>query len=259
MVVASAKQWYNSKRWKVLRKQVLSEEPLCRLCKEQNKITAATVVDHKEPHRGDETLMWDRKNLQPSCKSCHDKKTSRFDNGSAFGAGQVVPTWVKPPQCAVTLICGPDGSGRDIYADQFRTGQDTVISLSRVIAELSNQPRYQSKFSDWHAQALYARNAQLQHLSTTRHRINRAFVILAAPRLNERNKWRTLLKADKTVVLEVEIDDCLNHLARTNRPHKNEYGARSTQWWRKYTTAISGDEYIIRRHPANSRKGSISH
>lgn len=249
MVVASAKQWYNSKRWKVLRAQVLSEEPLCRLCKEQNKITAATVVDHKEPHRGDETLMWDRKNLQPSCKSCHDKKTSRFDNGSAFGAGQVVPTWVKPPQCAVTLICGPDGSGRDIYADQCRTGDDTVISLPRVIAELSNQPRHQSKFSDWHAKALYARNAQLQHLSTTRHRINRAFVILAAPRLNERNKWRKLLKADKTVVLEVEIDSCETYLRESKRQHIEDNLKRTRQWWARYSSANFGDEYIIKRHP----------
>jgi 5-methylcytosine-specific restriction enzyme A len=37
----------------------------------------AIVVDHKIPHRGDETLFWDPKNHQPLCKTCHDSAKQR--------------------------------------------------------------------------------------------------------------------------------------------------------------------------------------
>jgi 5-methylcytosine-specific restriction endonuclease McrA len=33
---------------------------------------AASVVDHKIPHRGDQVLFWSEDNWQPLCKRCHD-------------------------------------------------------------------------------------------------------------------------------------------------------------------------------------------
>ncbi len=36
------------------------------------RVVLATVVDHKIPHKGDETLFWDRKNWQSLCKPHHD-------------------------------------------------------------------------------------------------------------------------------------------------------------------------------------------
>jgi len=52
-------------------------------------VRAATVVDHKVPHRGDQVLMWDQNNWQSMAKECHDKKTAREDGGfgRARGAG----------------------------------------------------------------------------------------------------------------------------------------------------------------------------
>lgn len=63
--------------WRRLRTVVLAEEPLCRHCRTR----PATEVDHIRPHRGDETLMWDRANLQGLCKSCHSRKTATEDGG----------------------------------------------------------------------------------------------------------------------------------------------------------------------------------
>lgn len=36
------------------------------------KVAAATVVDHKTPHRGDPGLMWDEANWQALCAPHHD-------------------------------------------------------------------------------------------------------------------------------------------------------------------------------------------
>lgn len=62
---------YGSRQWRNLRASVLSEEPLCRTCDQQGRVTVATVVDHIKEHKGDVTLFYDRDNLQPLCASCH--------------------------------------------------------------------------------------------------------------------------------------------------------------------------------------------
>lgn len=69
------RRWYRTARWRGLRAQVISEEPLCRTCKKEQRIAATTDVDHVVPHRGDYRLFWDRSNLQGLCHTCHSRKT----------------------------------------------------------------------------------------------------------------------------------------------------------------------------------------
>jgi 5-methylcytosine-specific restriction protein A len=68
---------YKTARWQRLRRRLLSEHPLCTLCKLQGRITPATVADHIKPHKGNLELFWDEGNLQALCKSCHDSKTAK--------------------------------------------------------------------------------------------------------------------------------------------------------------------------------------
>ena len=46
-------------------------------CEKQGRTTAATVVDHIKPHKGDMELFWDSSNWQPLCKMCHDSIKAR--------------------------------------------------------------------------------------------------------------------------------------------------------------------------------------
>ncbi len=57
------------------------KHPLCECdeCKRLNRLLAATVVDHKIPHKGDQTLFWDSDNWQAMSKPCHDRKTAMED------------------------------------------------------------------------------------------------------------------------------------------------------------------------------------
>ena len=61
-------------RWQRERKAFLAqpENVLCVMCKAEGRITAATVVDHKDAHRGDMEVFWDRSRWQPLCKPHHD-------------------------------------------------------------------------------------------------------------------------------------------------------------------------------------------
>jgi len=59
--------------WQKARLVHLAAQPLCIYCDRAGRVTAASVVDHKVPHRGDKTLFWDRSNWQSLCKPCHDE------------------------------------------------------------------------------------------------------------------------------------------------------------------------------------------
>lgn len=69
-------------RWQKARALFLTENPLCRMCEADGRLTAAEVVDHITPHRGDARLFWDRANWQPLCKRCHDVDKRRQEAGA---------------------------------------------------------------------------------------------------------------------------------------------------------------------------------
>jgi 5-methylcytosine-specific restriction enzyme A len=73
---SAARRGYDS-RWRRARSLYLAEHPWCARCLDEGRLTPATVVDHVEPHRGDERLFWDQDQWQALCKQHHDAKTVR--------------------------------------------------------------------------------------------------------------------------------------------------------------------------------------
>ena len=69
---AQYRKLYKTQAWKATRRQQLQQEPLCRMCMAEGRVTAATVVDHVTPHKGDRVLFFDAANLQSLCAPCHD-------------------------------------------------------------------------------------------------------------------------------------------------------------------------------------------
>lgn len=74
-------------KWQKARDGFLKKNPLCVHHLENNQVERSTVVDHIVPHKGDQTLFWDRTNWQALCKPCHDAKTAREDGGFGHGRG----------------------------------------------------------------------------------------------------------------------------------------------------------------------------
>lgn len=79
----SARQRGYDRRWDKVRASFLREPEncFCRRCRQQGRMTVATVVDHIVPHRGDPALFWDRSNWQPLCKPHHDGAKQREERG----------------------------------------------------------------------------------------------------------------------------------------------------------------------------------
>lgn len=83
----AAERGYDSK-WAKARLYYLRKHPLCVYCQRDHRVTAATVVDHIQPHKlkdaidsGDEVriakarhLFWDSSNWQSLCAPCHNSR-----------------------------------------------------------------------------------------------------------------------------------------------------------------------------------------
>ncbi|CAB5708936.1 Uncharacterised protein [Delftia tsuruhatensis] len=64
-------------RWQKARVTFLKAQPLCIRCQAEGRVEAATVVDHRIPHRGDQTLFWDTSNWDPLCATHHSRDKQR--------------------------------------------------------------------------------------------------------------------------------------------------------------------------------------
>jgi 5-methylcytosine-specific restriction protein A len=84
---SASRRGYNA-RWRAARKRFLLDHPLCVECRRAGQITAATVVDHIVPHKGNISLFWDTHNWEAICKHHHDQKTASQDGG--FGNKRAV-------------------------------------------------------------------------------------------------------------------------------------------------------------------------
>ena len=78
--LSAYKRGYNT-AWQRASKAYLIKHPFCVECLKHGIHTKATVVDHIKPHKGDNSLFWDKNNWQPLCKPCHDRKTATEDGG----------------------------------------------------------------------------------------------------------------------------------------------------------------------------------
>ena len=64
-------------KWQKARERFLKKNPLCVYCQRDDRVTAANVVDHITPHRGDQKLFWRESNWQALCSSCHSSVKQR--------------------------------------------------------------------------------------------------------------------------------------------------------------------------------------
>lgn len=79
------RKWYSTARWRALRIRILIRDRFtCQWpgCGMMTGDTSKLVADHREPHRGDETLFWAERNLQTLCKPCHDRHKQRVERAA---------------------------------------------------------------------------------------------------------------------------------------------------------------------------------
>ena len=79
---------YATKRWKLTRAEQLRHEPLCRMCAEAGRVTAATVCDHTDPRSKDTEEGFFAGPFQSLCAPHHDgRKQQQERRGYATEVG----------------------------------------------------------------------------------------------------------------------------------------------------------------------------
>jgi len=83
------------RKWGKFRAAFLAEHPLCRLCEARGRTTAASLVDHVDPHRGDVERFWNNE-FQALCATCHNSVKKRQEEGG-YLVGCDVDGWPVDP------------------------------------------------------------------------------------------------------------------------------------------------------------------
>lgn len=85
--------------------------PICIYCEmgawgEPPRITAASLVDHLIPHRGDQAVFWNKADWISSCKPCHDgpKQAAERDPARLAALANAVRAFLARPRGGVESL-----------------------------------------------------------------------------------------------------------------------------------------------------------
>lgn len=104
----------------------IQANPLCRECQWWKRVRAATVVDHRKPHRFDMEWFWNPDNWQPLCEKCHNKKTQRENRAMSK-----------------YVVCGKPGAGKTTWARQHAKPGDLVFDADYLVSQLFSTPLHE--------------------------------------------------------------------------------------------------------------------
>ena len=85
------------RRWRKIRRQFLTEHPLCVMCEVDGRVVPAQEVDHIKKHGGNPELFFDVDNLQGLC-SWHHRTVKAQMERSGRARGHRADGWPIDPE-----------------------------------------------------------------------------------------------------------------------------------------------------------------
>lgn len=73
---ADERKFYGSQRWRETSERHRKQEPFCRQCQSEGRISLAAITDHITPIRQG-GARWDASNFQSLCRRCDQQKRRR--------------------------------------------------------------------------------------------------------------------------------------------------------------------------------------
>ncbi len=84
------------RRWRKIRKQFLTENPLCVMCTDEGKVTPAVELDHIVRHKGNAELFYDLDNLQGLCAHHHRSVKAQMERSGVVRGSKTDGTPIDP-------------------------------------------------------------------------------------------------------------------------------------------------------------------
>lgn len=97
--------------WQRAAKAHLRAHPLCVYCElgawgQPRRVTAATLVDHYHPHRGDRGLFWVEEAWASSCTPCHSGPKQRLERQGPVALDRVARRLGFPSRAEAMALAG---------------------------------------------------------------------------------------------------------------------------------------------------------
>lgn len=97
-----------------------AKHPHCLGCRALGRVAATEVVDHVEPHKGDQAKFWNTSMWQPSCRWHHDVIKPKLERMFADGDVGIAELWLdsaaaqrlsrqRPPRQTIGADGWPEG------------------------------------------------------------------------------------------------------------------------------------------------------
>ena len=153
------------------------------------------------------------------------------------------PAINRAPAVPTTVVCGCPGSGREAYVKKRAKSSDLIISVERILAEMTGR-RYSD---DWiiRERALTVRNQQIRSLADERV-AGAAWFITGAPAGSARENWARVLRALKVVVMLTPTERTLKRISAMNvtRQEREAMSLLVGKWWGSYFPSKSDTPVI---------------
>ena len=222
---------YKSRAWTNGRLIFLASNPLCERCLNAGRTTAATVVNHRTPHKGDVVLFFDQDNWEATCKPCHDRDIAteeRRGYSDRIGIdgwpvddrhpvnnpaarkrhGWSIPDGVQPSGIPVMLVCGPPAAGKSTYVQMRAAEGDTIIDFDAIRRIVGGTKWDQRKAIN--RKAFAYRDKMIRGLADRRK--GKAWLIAMAPTKAERTAWANALGRVTEVMVVPSKEQCLKQM-----------------------------------------------
>lgn len=224
-VNSKEQEFYNSKPWVSLSRQLKAHEPRCRACMMRGRITFGSISDHIIPLKLAWHLRLDPVNIQTLCHPCHNRKRT-VEQRLYENKGLCQP---------VTIVAGPPGAGKTTYVKENKKRGDVVIDFDYLLSALTflpvhDKPEHLIGLAHAVTQDAVAR---LVLLGAER---PRSWLIGTLPTRQERQRIAGMFDNVRVVVLDTPAHVCIERIRqnpyRTNE--MQEYIRVVNNWWNEY-------------------------
>ncbi len=221
------KQFYNSKQWNQIRKNLIAERSqktngnlICEYCGKVITNFGDAEVDHirelTTENINDISISLNADNLKIACHACHNQKHGRFCN----------------TEKKVYLVYGAPFSGKSTYVKQHMCRGDLVVSIDKLYEAISFLPLYE-KPSLLKYNVFSIRNVLYDNIKTRYGKFKTAWVIGGYPNQHDREAIVKELGAE-LVHMQTSKEECLRRLkeCKDERQYqKKEYQNYIEKWF----------------------------